>query len=239
MLQYFYKPFLFFLFFNSIASSFSAQTNLSIGAFIAPTITHPQYTFYTNNPNNLSLTYGVSIDYAFNKSWSISIRPSYSKQNYFSDCVDSTDFSNAPLSTANSAVGLYPYFISSNNNCSFTSQSSIDFFEIPVFLKFTFKTHKWEKLKKYLFIGNTFRVYHNTIDKITNNLTHELINSRKYYSNNENSGVLLFYPTIDGGLEYLLKDKLILFSDLSIRVHPDNYFKNFTSGLTFGIKANL
>ena len=95
MLQYFYKAFLFFLFFNSIASSFSAQTNLSIGAFIAPTITHPQYTFYTNNPNNLSLTYGVSIDYAFNKSWSISIRPSYSKQNYFSDCK----MPNGPLLT--------------------------------------------------------------------------------------------------------------------------------------------
>ena len=131
MLQYFYKAFLFFLFFNSIASSFSAQTNLSIGAFIAPTITHPQYTFYTNNPNNLSLTYGVSIDYAFNKSWSISIRPSYSKQNYFSDCVDSTDFSNAPLSTANSAVGLYPYFISSNTTVHSPAKVQLIFLKFP------------------------------------------------------------------------------------------------------------
>lgn len=231
MLQNSYKAFLLFLFLNPINFSLSAQTNFSIGAFIAPTITHPQNTFYTNNPNNLSLTYGLSFDYAFNKSWSISIRPSYSKQNYFSDCVDTVNYRTIVIATTGSG---YEYIVS-NSNCRFTRESSESFIVLPIFIKFTFNSHKWEKLKKYILIGNSININIQYKNLIIDNRTKENVTPIGF-SRMEGDPTYLFFPSVGTGGEFLLKEKLLVFMDLSMRTL---YFRNFTVGLTFGVKANL
>ncbi len=224
--------FFFFLFFFSIAAN--AQSGFNVGAFVAPILTHPEFTFYTNNPNNLSLTYGLNVDYAFNKSWSVSMRPSYSKLNYFSNCVDTIK---------NKFVGSLAYvpeyiYTVSNSNCLFTRESSESFFDIPIIIRYTFNSHKWDKLRKYILIGNSINIKLQYKNLITDNRTKEDV-TQMALSHTEGDPIYLFYPTIGSGIEYLFSEKNSVYSDLSIRTHSDYYFKNFTMGLTVGIKARL
>lgn len=233
MLQYFYKFLLFFLTINFSASSISAQSHLSVGVFVAPTAYHvqyPEYTFYTYQKLNYSAAYGINFDFTFNKYWSVSIRPSYSSQSSYSNCIDTNQiYTNCAIKACS-----FSYVIS-DTDCKFSKNIFFDYFELPVLVKYNINHVKFLKIQTYLYLGNTFRYFKTYKDVTTVNKTNKIFMDSEYNAND----VTFFMPTIGAGFEFSVSNKITGFTDLYYKTQSSDYFKNFTVGLTLGAKANL
>ncbi len=214
------------------------QSRLTGGLFLTNSFLHVPTDIFSSSPslttNKFGIAYGIKLEFEINENWIFLVSPNYFKLEYYNGCLDSTHimFSNA----FNPKPSYIEYFFTSENKCIFTSSSSYDYFQLPILFKYGLNGSK-NKANGYFYFGNTMKYNFSYKDSTINNLNHQVLKKE----DGKIGFISFFMPTIGGGIDYKINKSIIAFTDLSISVYQNqNYlFKNYTLGLTFGVKSKL
>lgn len=215
----------------AISTNVFSQSRLFVGIHTTPTYfsnfrkyENNTYEFYYGlNRKQFYLANGLSIEYKFDKKISVLFNPSIFKRRFDSDCVDVN---------TNGAFGSV-YFISKDNNCLFSIESSCNFLRMPLMLKIAFNSSS--KINTYIAFGNSitycYRVM-SSIKRINSGIEVRHIDNRGSYFESWIS------PILEAGSDFKLTKKIFLNSNINVQTEQP-LISNFSIGGSLGLKMGL
>ncbi len=215
----------------AISTNVFSQSRLFVGIHMTPTYfsnfrkyANNTYEFYYGlNRKQFYLTNGLSIEYKFNKKLSVLFNPGIFKRRFDSDCVD-----------VNTNGRLGPvFFISKDNNCLFSAESSFNFLRMPLMLKIAL--NKPSKVSIYIAFGNSITYCYRVISSI------KRVNSGIEVRHIDNRGSYFeswISPILEAGSDFKLTKKIFLNSNINVQTEQP-LISNFSIGGSIGLKIGL
>ena len=145
----------------AISTNVFSQSRLFVGIHTTPTYfsnfrkyENNTYEFYYGlNRKQFYLTNGLSIEYKFDKKLSVLFNPGIFKRRFNNDCVDVNNGTLGPV-----------FFISKDNNCLFSVESSFNFLRMPLMLKIAL--NRLSKINTYIAFGNSITYCYKSINSL-------------------------------------------------------------------------
>ncbi len=219
------------LFAIAISINVFSQSRLFVGIHTTPTYfsnfrkyTNNTYEFYYGlNRKQFYLANGLSIEYKFDKKLSFLFNLGIFKRRFNSDCVDvNTNGTFGPV-----------FYISKDNNCLFTVESSCNFLRIPLMLKIAL--NRSSEINTYLAFGNSITYCYRSISSI------KRVNSGIEVRHSDQKGSYFeswISPILEAGFDYKLTKKIILNANINVQTEQP-LISNFSIAGSIGLKMGL
>ena len=214
----------------AISTNVFSQSRLFVGIHTTPTYfsnfrkyENNTYEFYYGlNRKQFYLTNGLSIEYKFDKKLSVLFNPGIFKRRFNNDCVDVNNGTLGPV-----------FFISKDNNCLFSVESSFNFLRMPLMLKIAL--NRLSKINTYIAFGNSITYCYKSINSL------KKVNSGIEVRHSDKRGSYFeswISPILEAGSDFKLIKKVILNSNINVQTEQP-LISNFSIGGSIGLKIGL